>query len=71
MNNTQLNNIREPSPMERLSNSLCIILFMLAFAISVCAIAGKLHRIYYPENVEKTVEIGKTTCNTSPVKQNH
>lgn len=65
------NDVREPSPMRHLSNLLCIVLFMLAFAIVISAIAGKLRRIYYPENVEKTVEIGKTMCNTSPVKQNH
>lgn len=71
MNNTQLNSIRESSPMRRLSNLLCIVLFMLAFAVVIGAVAGKLHKIYYPESVEKTVEIGKTMCNTNPVKQNH
>ena len=71
MNETQLNNIKEPSPMRSLSNLLCIVLFMLAFAISVGAIAGKLHRIYYPDSPEKTVEIEKGLCNTSSVKQNH
>ena len=71
MNNTQLNNIREPSPIRTWSNLLCIVLFMLAFAVVIGAVAGKLHRIYYPENVEKTVEIGETMCNTNPVKQNH
>lgn len=71
MNNAQLNSIRESSPMRRLSNLLCIALFMLAFAVVIGEIAGKLHRIYYPTNTEKTVEIKKTVCNTNPVKQNH
>ena len=71
MSNTQLNNIREPSPIRNWSNLLCIVLFMLAFAVVIGAVAGKLHRIYYPESSEKTVEIEKGLCNTNPVKQNH